>query len=320
MRLMQSGHPTRTSAGGKTGRLLLPLALPLPLRLGLLTLLAAASCHEGGLQGRLLDGGTPGNGGAAGNDTGGNGGASAGGMGGASGLAGGGGTAGAPAAALDISGRWALFGFEDPVAVELQQTGTVLAGSGCCTGFQSDVPLDCCGSVTGQCADRRASFGFSFWGGTYEYATDAFVSADGSRMAGTFSRIDTPVAWIRLKPTDSTLLRADPVVEKAMSDRGASYDLVVTDTTPAGDDFSPQQTYHIFIRAEDVGGALGAFWAGEAAWNASEQTLVVGPVPETAPGLPVALRLRFDGNLLTSVDATMVSQATYHFRATQTQF
>ncbi len=169
------------------------------LYLGLLTPIAAASCHAGGLQGRLFDGGTPGNGGAAGNDTGGNGGASAGGMGGASGLAGGGGTAGASAAALDISGRWALFGFEDPVAVELQQTGTVLAGKGCCTGFQSNIPLACCGPVTGQCADRRASFGFSFdLGGTYEYATDAFVSADGSRMAGTFSRIDTPVAWIRL--------------------------------------------------------------------------------------------------------------------------
>jgi hypothetical protein len=291
------------------------------LYLGLLTPIAAASCQAGGLQGRLFDGGTPGDGGAAGNDTGGNGGASAGGVGGGAGLAGGGGTAGASAATLDISGRWALFGFEDPVAVELQQTGTVLAGKGCCTGFQSNIPLACCGPVTGQCADRRASFGFSFdLGGTYEYATDAFVSADGSRMAGTFSRIDTPVAWIRVKPTDSTFLRADPLVEKALSDRVASYDLVVTDTTPAGDDFSPQQTYHIFIRSEDVGGALGAFWAGEAAWIASEQTLVVGPVPETAPGLPVALRLRFDGNLLTSVDATMASQATYHFRATQTQF
>ena len=68
-------------------------------------------------------------------------------------------------------------------------------------------------------------------------------------------------------------------------------------TTPAaGSDFSPQETYGSPSDSRFVSGDLGSFWSGEMAWSAGQQTLVVGPVPETAPGLPVAMSLRFDGD------------------------
>jgi hypothetical protein len=73
-----------------------------------------------------------------------------------------------------------------------------------------------------------------------------------------------------------------------------------------------------------VPGQLGSFWSGEMAWRADQQTLVVGPVPETAPGLPVAMSLRFDGTApagpaLASVEAVMASGARYQFQATPAQ-
>ena len=87
------------------------------------------------------------------------------------------------------------------MTVDLRDSDGVLEGRGCCGGFLDggDV-LRCCGPVNGQVADRRASFGFSFnfAGEAYDYATDVFVSADGKRMAGTFSRTGATVAWLRI--------------------------------------------------------------------------------------------------------------------------
>jgi hypothetical protein len=56
-----------------------------------------------------------------------------------------------------------------------------------------------------------------------------------------------------------------------------------------------------------VWGDLGAFWGGEMSWHADTRTLVVGPVPETVPSLPVALSLQFDETAPVSVEATMAS-------------
>src|SRR5215203_2427196 len=107
----------------------------------------------------------------------------------------------------DLTGRWAMFVFEDPIAVDLRQVGAVIEGDGCCGGFQ-DVSrqIGCCGAVNGQIADRRASFGFSFqYGELYDYSTDVFVSADARRMAGTFSRGGSPIAWVRIGVSDPIL-------------------------------------------------------------------------------------------------------------------
>jgi len=284
-------------------------------------LIANTACHEpstkgagggaGALAGATSLGAAAGAGGAAGATD-------LGGVGGNAGtavdLGGAGGNAGT---AVDLTGRWALLGFEDPVGVELHQTNdAVIAGDGCCAGFSSAL-LSCCGPVTGQCLGRHASFRLSCeFGAPYDYAFDTFVSADGKRMAGTIDRNDLPIAWLRLGPSDPLPLPADPAVKSVFdgASRG-SYTLLLTDAVLPGPDFSPQHPYRFFL-ARDLGGDLGAFGASEASWNAATQTLTFGPVPETAPALPVALAVRFEGTVVTTVDATMASGATYHFQAT----
>lgn len=215
----------------------------------------------------------------------------------------------------DLSGRWAIVAFEDPVVVDIDQAGGAIQGQGCCG--PADSGISCCGPLTGQIVDRRASFGFSFnhGGEPYVYSTDAFVSADGQRMAGTFSR-GGDVAWVRIRPQDVYLPQPDPALDSVVS---GHYTLVLSDDPGAGSDFSSQQTYDFYAGPRFVAGDLGAFWNGEMTWNAAQQTLVVGPVPETAPGSPVAMSLRFDVAGLASVEAVMASGARYQFHATRWQ-
>ena len=233
--------------------------------------------------------------------------------------------AGKTPAAPDLTGRWAMFAWEDPVAVDLRTTGTAISGDGCCGGFSSlGAGISCCGDVTGQVVDRRAAFGFTFdfGGDRYEYATDVFVSADGRRMAGRFSRTGGPIAWVPIASDQSWLPVGDAnlqPLEEVLSAHMAGYGLVLTDDPPPAADFMPAQTYSLATDSRFVYGELGAFWAGEMSWDADAQTLVVGPVPETAPGLPVALWLRFDGNALMTVEAAMASGAHYHFAAMASQ-
>jgi hypothetical protein len=48
----------------------------------------------------------------------------------------------------DLSGRWAMFEWEDPVAVDLREKDGVVEGTGCCGGFQNpNFPPYCCGPV-----------------------------------------------------------------------------------------------------------------------------------------------------------------------------
>ncbi len=221
----------------------------------------------------------------------------------------------------DVSGRWAMFSFADPVAVDIDQAGGLIDGTGCCAGFPGDRDASCCGLVTGQIVDRRASFGFT--PGQFEeyvYSTDVFVSSDGKRMAGPFSRMTVPVAWVRIGSLEAYLPPPYPPLDSIMGTLAGDYDLVLSDAPGAGSDFSPQQTYALIVRGSGfLYGHLGAFWSGEMAWNADQQTLVVGPVPETSPALPVAMSLRFDGTTLASVEAVMASGVRYQFQATPWQ-
>jgi hypothetical protein len=218
----------------------------------------------------------------------------------------------------DLSGRWAMFRFEDPVVVDIDQAGSAIQGQGCCGIFAGEHDISCCGPLTGQIVDRRASFGFSFdYGGEpHVYSTDAFVSSDGKRMAGTFSPWGGPMAWVRIGAYEAYLPPPSSALESVTS---GHYTLVLSDNPGAGSDFSWQPTYVLFTDPRFVFGDLGAFWSGEMTWNADQQTLVVGPVPETAPGLPVAMSLRFDGAALASVEAVMASGARYQFQATPWQ-
>jgi hypothetical protein len=227
-----------------------------------------------------------------------------------------------PGGGPDVSGRWAMFAWEDPVAVDIAQAGSVIEGQGCCAGFPGqDSALDCCGAVMGQILERRASFGFSIdgLGEPYIYSTDVFVSADGSRMAGTFSRTGSAVAWVKIGAHEPYLPSTDPALGEVIRARTGSYVLVLSDDPAPGDDFAPGQTYRLTVGSEAVAGQLGSFWSGEISWSAGEQTLVAGPVPETAPGLPVAMSLHFDAAALGSVEAVMASGVRYQFRATRWQ-
>lgn len=288
-----------------------------------LVAVAAQGCHSGGqLSGARNDGGSldttgPSSGGAAGEVVGGTPGS------GGSGGQATGGTGGVAVPGPDVSGRWAMFAFEDPVAVFLDQTNTALAGNGCCAGLR-DVPTGgCCGAVTGQVAGRSASFGFPVSVlGQSTYSTQVFVSADGQRMAGTFTLggPDTlKVAWVRIGPTDPWLPSADRALSDVMLMRAAGYALTLSDNPAAGRDYSAQQIYGLSVLDRFVSGDLGVYWDREMSWHADEQTLVVGPVPETAPGLPVALWLHFDGSTLASVEAAMASGVRYRFVATASQ-
>ena len=264
----------------------------------------AAGPGSGGAAGQVV-GGAPGSGGSGGREAGGTGGAG-----------------GVSVPAPDVRGRWAMFAFEDPVAVVLDETNSVIGGTGCCGGL-GDLPGLCCGAVTGQVVGRRASFWFPINGlGHYVYATEVFVSADGQRMAGTF-KVDTnnslPVSWVRIGPSEPWLPSADRAVSGVMTALVAGYALNLSDNPAGGSDFSAQQTYRLSVLNRFVTGDLGAYWDREISWRADEQTLVVGPVPETAPGLPIALWLRFDGSTLTSVEAAMASGLHYRFNATASQ-
>jgi hypothetical protein len=217
-----------------------------------------------------------------------------------------------------------MFAFEDPVAVSLSQSGTDLSGFGCCAGLNADVSVDCCGDiVNGSIVDRRASFEFSFESGeAFTYGADVFVSADGKRMLGPFSRGALVTAWVPITGNTSEgigwLRTSDAVLDEVVRARAGNYELLLAGAPAGGDSYAPDTPYAIGIsnaRPALVFGDLGPFWAGEMAWQEGEQTLVIGPVPETDPAFPVALRLRFEDVVLSAVEAQMSSGDRYLFSA-----
>jgi hypothetical protein len=226
-----------------------------------------------------------------------------------------------------IDGTWALFDFEDPVTVRITQVGAVLSGTGSCAPlFQA-----CTGELHGSLTDGRAQFNFFMANAApaMTYAADVFVSDDGMRMAGKFGGYETmpdgplPLssAWVRAEAQSAWSTGDYQAVTDALGGRGGEYDLSLSAAT--GNLFAAGQPYALTLRSFDHGpmlsGALGAFWAGEMAWQAGEQTLVIGPVPATAPYLPVAVRLTFDADALVSVEASMSSGEHYEFDAKATR-
>jgi len=248
-------------------------------------------------------------------------------MGGASSIA------GSPAAgnenvaggpSVNVTGAWAMFFFEDPVAVSLNQSGTVLTGRGCCAGLRSDPSSSCCGNIeNGSLVGDRAQFGFSFESGlSFVYSADVRVSADGQRMLGAFGRASIPMAWVRIDPVDleqkGWLACNDTALIDAVLEREWGYALTLSGAPAGGQAFSPDTAYHLSIEGSSVPvvwGDLGPFWAGEMSWHEDEQTLVIGPVPATDPAYPIGLRLRFEDVVLTAVEAQMASGDRYVFDA-----
>jgi hypothetical protein len=233
-----------------------------------------------------------------------------GGSGGAGGMAG----AGASATAVDVSGRWAMFGFVDPVAVSLQQRGNALSGTGCCGGLPADDFAICCASLTsGSVVGQHVEFSFPVDIGPGVYAANAFVSSDGSRIAGPFHDLidwGRPTAWVRIAPDQVWLPPTTGALSSVVDPRVGTFELALNDAE-AVSGFSPGITYSLgltkYAQRALIHGDLGAFWEGELSWIDAEETLLAGPVPESHPELPIELRLRFVGTLLREVTATFPS-------------
>src|SRR6478735_10407562 len=63
---------------------------------------------------------------------------------------------------LMIAGSWALFGFEDPVGVELRQSGSSLNGIGCGVGTpHSPGSTSCAADLSGTITGNQVKFAFS---------------------------------------------------------------------------------------------------------------------------------------------------------------
>jgi hypothetical protein len=196
-----------------------------------------------------------------------------------------------------LDGRWAMFSFEDPVAVELSEEAGVLSGIGCYGGLPSpefpDV-LGSCQKLAGIANGRHIQF--SFAAENYTYAANVFASADGQRMAGDFHDTATwraaAFAWLRIG-ADYPWLRqsheptASSMALEARSGRFGLEGLV--------DRYDKPGYLAIYSSTRSIAGSLGAFWQTEIVWNEAEQTLVAGPVAETAPEIATQLTLHFSG-------------------------
>jgi hypothetical protein len=194
---------------------------------------------------------------------------------------------------------------------------------------------DTCGAITGNIDGRHVRFQFQVdFGGGVTFAADVYVSADGNRMAGRFFTalqknapldgpgwLSEPTAWGRLAPTESWFARPTwpSDLDQALSDFGSGYDLTLVDDPNNGDDFSTLRTYRLARLASGLVGNLGAFLPNEISFTQSPTgettTILAGPVPETAPGLPTALTVDLQGGAAVRVQASMTSGATYAFTA-----
>ena len=230
--------------------------------------------------------------------------------------------AGGSPSVVDVSGSWAMFGFEDPVAVSLQQSGTTLSGTGCCAGLPiegNDIWHCCADIASGAIHGRNAEFSFPVNLAPGVYAANVFVSSDGSRMAGPFHNLfgwGRPTAWLRLAPDQTWLPPPSSELFAIVEPRAGWYELALNAADPVAG-FSPGSSYLLGLALEGRGGLvhgdLGAFWDSELSWSEADETLRAGPVPETHPDLPIELQLRFDSASLLEVVATFPSGETASF-------
>jgi hypothetical protein len=259
---------------------------------------------------------------------------------------GGGGAAGPGDAALapgplppaPVAGYWFMYGFEDPVTVHLE-VGPVgsdgrsfnVTGMGCDVGWRSlfdpsnDVNGDC-GELHGHGAGLALDFSFYFrhWKTTYTMHVQA--SKDGTRMAGTLdgqSEYDGSVVgreiygWLRLE--DVGVRSSLDTWKLPSADLGPLPD--DSWTGPSGFTFALQGDVQIgrwvpgqqyFVTASSVyvdsfTGDLGPFWNPDFHWDEATRTLTAGPVPETAPGMPVTLELHVEADSKTVHDVVATS-------------
>jgi hypothetical protein len=273
------------------------------------------------------DGGYP-SAGAAGNGGAGTAGNAKGGAGAAGNSSGGAGaagaaTAGSSGAAPDgpLSGHWAMFWFEDPVAVAIRQQGEALSGSGCCAGLPGSAQaFPCCGALAGTATDVRASFAFPTQGDAFVYSTSVYVSDNYERMGGTFSADgngSVPVAWVRLDGGMTNLGAAPTALREALTEREGNFELILSSASAGR--FEPLTPVELQLSGFGLlRGGFGPFYWGDMLWYDASETLVIGPVVATDPSFATGLELRFESGTLKSVLATYPDEPPYSFIVTGT--
>lgn len=227
-----------------------------------------------------------------------------------------------PAPPMDIAGRWALFLINDPVGVQLVQSGELLTGEGCAAGTPpiSGVPeLDICGALSGEVHGNTARFHFivDTIGG---YADELTVSADGQRMTGRLQAsfpVWAPTAWLRVPDGDPGLR---PRTQSPSTPLSGGYRLELEESLDLGTEYEPSETYRLAYRDnEGISSDLGSFWHTELSQTAEGGSIEVGPVPITSPQLAVSMTLEVEAESVTRVHATTGSGHRYRFRATRAQ-
>jgi hypothetical protein len=192
------------------------------------------------------------------------------------------------------------------------------------------------GRIEGRQVQLRYSISF---GGGASIAADAFVSADGRRMGGRFRELlspsnaeppswqDAPTAWLRIDPEDIWLRSSKSWPSDFSKWPGVrTYQLTLLDDATGRAEFSREKPYSLEIHMgtrKGIAGDLGSFWIDELSFalgpSGETTTIIAGPVPETAPILPVELKLGLQDATVIQVDARTPSGATYRFNALEVQ-
>jgi len=220
----------------------------------------------------------------------------------------------------DITGRWAMFVFEDPVGVQLGESSPgQLSGRGCAVGAPGgpgvgDSIYDFCGPVSGTVEGNHASFSFPPGNAPVTYATDVTISTDGQRMTGTFRAVAEgsgyPVSWLRVPYEQPWLAYAAP--SNAVDPLEGRYELTLLSTSDGGE-YLIDETYSLAYSRRTLSGALGSFWFYEMSDPAGGSPLEVGPVPATSPELATTMRIAFDAQGFTRASVTTASGHDYEF-------
>jgi hypothetical protein len=264
-----------------------------------------------------LGGGSGGGSGVGGSD---------GGAAGGPGRGGAGGTGAAVEGPSNISGRWGLFTFEDPVGVLLVQAPDGrLTGRGCAAGAPGSTSAapqvpPVCGDISGRVTGRSAWFSFETEGIRFLYSARVTVSTDGARMTGALSTtagdIGYPIAWLRVRDDLHWLERSPSLGPEHLT---GLYELTLIANASTGNAFAAGRSYRLFHFQDGLGGDLGSFWSSEMTDARAGSPLRTGPVSATVPELPISLTLDFGAAGFTGVSATTASGESYQFTAKKLQ-
>lgn len=257
------------------------------------------------------------------------------------------GTSGPIAPPPPANGLWLLYGFEDPVTVDLKlqtsptRPGFDVRGSGCFDGpgdllgdpsCGGGTFADSCGPISGLGTGSSLSFAIDFavgiGGPNVVYGANVSVSRDGTRMAGAFStgrasalsQISEALGWIKVETLERRSCNSwvfppadvGPLDWSTLRGRFRLQGDVAVGWLAPGQDH-PLGAYRGGAFTA-VTGAFGAFWNPDFHWDEGTRTVTAGPVPETVPGMPIELRMRFDEKLaLTEIVATTAAGETGSF-------